>query len=182
MFWGQPEPGRSDQGSKLRILPGWVPALFLILAIALIPWIIYLAISLPTRTVADHYRLGWVGFDVVLVVFLSWTAWLALHGKRQMELPAVVTATLLVVDAWFDIATSHSGWPQVEAVLLALFVEIPTAALALYISRRVERVLEAALDHAVKDHEMLGHSAVSASSPTTPQITKRDGPGESKSA
>lgn len=120
--------------------PRWVPPLFLILAMGLLPWIVYIAISLPSRTVADHYRLAWVGFDVMLLLALSRTAWLAFKGSRQVELPATATATLLVVDAWFDITTAHPGWAQMEAIALALLVELPTAALAIYISTRVERI------------------------------------------
>ncbi len=136
-----------EDSVRLRIVragdflgPRWVPPLFLVLAIALVPWIVYIALSLPSRTVADHYRLAWVGFDILLLVTLSRTAWLAFKGSRQVELPATATATLLIVDAWFDITTSHPGWPQMEAIALALFVELPTAALALYISTRIERI------------------------------------------
>jgi hypothetical protein len=95
-----------------------------------------IALSLPSRTVADHYRLAWVGFDILLLLALSRTAWLAFKGSRQVELPATATATLLIVDA----TTAHTGWPQMEAIALAVFVELPTAALAIYISTRIERI------------------------------------------
>ncbi len=52
----------------------------------------------------------------------------------------MATAALLIVDAWFDVTTSQPGWPLAHAILLAVFVELPTAALAFYISRRVERL------------------------------------------
>lgn len=137
--------------------PRWSAPVFLVMAVALVPWIAYLAITLPSRTVSDHYRVAWVGFDVVLVIFMAATAWLALKGKRQVELPAIVTATLLVVDAWFDVITSHTGWGRMEAILLAVCVELPTAALAVYISRRVERAIEATLEHAAHDRAVFGH-------------------------
>lgn len=122
------------------LAPRWVAPLFLTMSILLVPWIVYLGISLPARSVANHYRTAWVGFDVLLLYAMSRTAWLALKEKPQMELPAIVTATLLIVDAWFDVTTAGKGWPQVEALVLALFVELPTAVLAIYISRRVQRL------------------------------------------
>ena len=135
--------------------PRWAGPLFLFLAVALVPWIIYLALTLPNRTIASHYRIAWVGFDVALVVALARTAWLALKGKRQMEIPAVVSATLLVVDAWFDIMTSRPGAAQMEALFLAVFVELPTAFLALYLSRRVEQVIDQTLARARGSRSML---------------------------
>jgi len=130
--------------------------LFLALSIALLPWIVYLASSLPTRTVANHYRTSWVGFDVFLVISMACTAWLAFKRKRQVELSAVITGTLLIVDAWFDVTTAHSGWPRLEAVLLAVFVELPTAALAFYISRRVERAAAFSILPSAPDSKRIG--------------------------
>ena len=37
-------------------------------ALCLIPWTVYLAVSLPRRTIDTHYRGAWVGFDLLLVV------------------------------------------------------------------------------------------------------------------
>jgi len=132
-----------------KLAPWWAGPLFLFLAIALVPWSVYLAATLPAHTVASHYRTAWVGFDILLAAALARTAWLALKGKREMEFPAVVTATLLLVDAWFDIMTSKSGASQMEAIFLAFAVELPTAFLALYLSRRVDRVVHGGLQHLV---------------------------------
>lgn len=57
-----------------------------------------------------------------------------------MELAAVATITLPIADAWFDITTARPGWPFVEALIRGVFVQLPTAALAFYISCRVERI------------------------------------------
>ena len=46
---------------------------------------------------------------------------------------------MLVCDAWFDIVTSTPG-ERLEAVLQAVFAEIPLAALCAYIVYDVERV------------------------------------------
>jgi hypothetical protein len=122
-----------------QLPPRWVAPLFLGMVIVLIPWIVYLAFTLPHRAIAHHYNLSWVGFDVLLLLAIASTGYLAFRRRREVELPAIATATLLVVDAWFDITTSSRGWPLIQAILLAVFIELPAAALAFYISRRVER-------------------------------------------
>ncbi len=123
-----------------NLAPHWIAPLFLAFSVILIPWIAVLSVTLPDRQLARHYNLSWAGFDVLLVLAMGRTAWLAFREKRQMELAAVATATLLIVDAWFDVTTAQPGWPLAQAILLAVFVELPTAALAFYISRRVERL------------------------------------------
>ena len=123
-----------------RLSPRWVAPLFGLGAIVLLPWIIYLGFELPENNLARHWDLAWVGFDCFLLLALARTAWLAWRGRRQVELPALVTATLLFVDAWFDITTSAAGWPLVRACLSAALLEIPMALLALWIARHVESV------------------------------------------
>ena len=125
--------------SDRALVPRWVAPLFLALTVVLLPWVVYLALSLPRTDVAHHYRVAWVGFDLLLVGAMARTAWLAMRGSRQLQVPAAVTATLLVVDSWFDITTSGSKTQQMEAILLALFVELPIAALAVYVARVAAR-------------------------------------------
>lgn len=45
-----------------------------------------------------------------------------------------MTATLLVLDAWFDCTTADPGWPFVVSLMLALAVELPLAALSVWIA------------------------------------------------
>jgi hypothetical protein len=141
----QPQEDDGVEGAILEIgdrllAPRWVAPLFLAFCIILLPWIVYLALSLPTRNVARHYNVSWIGFDVLLILAMARTAWLAFRQRRQVELSAVATATLLVVDAWFDVTTAHRGWPFIQALLQAIFIELPAAALAVYLARRVERI------------------------------------------
>lgn len=125
-------------GPVVSFMPGWVGPLYAALAVLLIPWIAYLRVTLPSHVINRHYNLSWVGFDILLLLALSRTAWLAFRRRRQVELPAVMTATLLIVDAWFDITTARPGWPFVEAILLAALVEFPLAALCVALTHRVE--------------------------------------------
>jgi hypothetical protein len=114
-------------------------------AVVLLPWIAYLAITLPRRDLDRHYRLAWVGFDCLLVFAIVRTAYMAFRIDPRVQFPATATATLLFVDAWFDITTSGSREAALEALLLALLVEIPAAIFSIHMARRVNRqVLELA--------------------------------------
>ncbi len=52
-----------------------------------------------------------------------------------------MTAAFLICDAWFDTLTSRGRSTVVIAVLEAVLVELPLAALCLWIARNVDRVL-----------------------------------------
>jgi hypothetical protein len=102
----------------------------------MVPWIVWLAVSLPTRTRAHHWNLAWVGLDVAEAVMLIATGWAAVRGSTWIEISGTATATLLVLDAWFDCTTASHGWAFVVSLVLALVVELPLAGLSLLIARR----------------------------------------------
>jgi len=108
-------------------------------AVLLIPWTVYLAVTLPRRDIDTHYRGAWVGFDILLVVAILLTAFYAFRMDDRVQLPATATATLLIVDAWFDIMTAGHRSSLYQAVLMALCIEIPAAIFSLYLARRVNR-------------------------------------------
>ncbi len=110
-------------------------------AVFLVPWIIFLAVTLPGRDIDRHYNLAWVGFDVLLVFAISRTAWYAFHIDPRVQIPAAASATLLIVDAWFDMTTSADRNQFLEAALMAVCIEIPAALFSLYLVRRVNRRL-----------------------------------------
>jgi hypothetical protein len=119
--------------------------LYLAAAVVLLPWIVYLALSLPRRSLDVHYRAAWVGFDLLLVVSLARTAYMAFRVDARVQLSATAAATLLIVDAWFDITTSHGHAAVAQAIVLAVVAELPVAVFCLYVARRVSRhVLELA--------------------------------------
>ncbi|WP_405591796.1 hypothetical protein [Streptomyces sp. NBC_01190] len=106
----------------------------------LIPWVGYLSASLPTRHVVDQWRPAWVGFDIALVAALGVTA-LCAWRRLQIFIPwAMVTATLLCCDAWFDIVLDWNSGELTGALLTAAFAELPLAFLLLYVSRRMTRL------------------------------------------
>jgi len=114
----------------------WV---YLIVAAGLIVWTVFLALSLPKENLEHHYRLTWTGFDLIEVLAICLTAYWAFRLDARVVYPATVVATLLVADAWFDITTSASAADAIQALILALVVELPAAAFSLYVAHRVGR-------------------------------------------
>jgi len=117
----------------------WVPRLLALVALALVPWTLWLTVSLPSRHLTEHYDVAWIGFDVVLAAALAATAWSALRESRWLVALAAATGTMLVCDAWFDIVTSTGGGERLEALAEAALAELPLAAICAYIVLEAER-------------------------------------------
>jgi len=96
---------------------------------ALIVWIVGLSLSLPAYHETGGWRLAWTGYDVVELIALGVTAYGALRDRWLLVPASVVTATLLLCDAWFDVTLAAGTSEFVISLLTALLVEIPTAAL-----------------------------------------------------
>jgi hypothetical protein len=124
--------------------PRWAGPLYLILAVLLIPWIVYLGVVLPDRTTSAHWDVAWVGFDAMEFVALALTGWFAYRRSTWVEVAATASFVLLVVDAWFDITTATGGWNLVQALILGGALELPLAALSLWVARHAEVVNAAA--------------------------------------
>jgi len=120
----------------------WAGPAFALFSLALLPWTAYLAYSLPSRQVSPHYAIAWAGFDVILLVVLAGTAYFALRRSRYLATAAASAATLLVVDAWFDITTSPPGGQLMEAIVLAVLVELPLASLCVWLSHHTQQLCE----------------------------------------
>ena len=129
--------------APVRPVPRWVAPTFAALAILLVPSSIYLATTLP-HVAAIHDRTAWVGFDVGLVIMLGLTAFLAWRGIARVALAATATATMLVVDAWFDVFTSRHGSELVQALLLSI-IELSLAAVCLWIALHAAAVVRSQL-------------------------------------
>ena len=120
-------------------MPSWTARLFLVAAVALIPWIVYLGLALPERATSSHWDAAWVGFDVMEFVALGLTGWLAHRRSTWVAMAATAAAVMLIVDAWFDVTTANAGWDLVQAIALAV-IELPLAAASLWIARHAELV------------------------------------------
>jgi hypothetical protein len=124
-------------------LPRRLAVLLFGLAVLLVPWILYLTFTLPSRHVTVHYDLAWVGFDIGLTVSFAATAWAVLRGSQWLVPFAAITGTMLCCDAWFDVTTSRPGGELLEAIAEAGIAELPLAALCGFIVYDAERFLAA---------------------------------------
>lgn len=118
-------------------LPRWTPRLFLLLVVLLLPWIVFLSVTLPGDQTVHDYDVCWVGFDVFLLVALAAVMWLAHKRSTWIEVAAAAAGTLLLVDAWFDITTS-GGAQRWDAIVSAAVIEIPVSALCWWVARNAE--------------------------------------------
>ncbi|CAM5722376.1 hypothetical protein AB0B37_42105 [Streptomyces olivaceoviridis] len=107
----------------------WAGWLLVACGLALLPWLYVLATGLPATATAAHWPVAWVGLDTLEALGLIATGLLAARGDRRHALAAAATATLLVVDAWFDTTTAAPGGDFATAVAMALGAELPLAAL-----------------------------------------------------
>jgi phosphoglycerol transferase MdoB-like AlkP superfamily enzyme len=101
--------------------------LYIVFALILLPWTLYLAQSLPTQQVAIHWDVSWVGLDIALLSAMITTGLFSYYQSRWIVISATMLGSLLLLDAWFDILGQRGGDDLHQAVLLALFVEIPLA-------------------------------------------------------
>jgi hypothetical protein len=116
--------------------------ILVISAVVLVPWIAYLAVTLPRVYVTHNWDEAWVGFDILLLLLIAATAVLGILRRQMVMLTGFATGVLLICDAWFDWMTSNRadvGW----ATLTALFVELPLAALLIIESCRLLRIVPA---------------------------------------
>lgn len=104
-------------------------------AIALLPWIWYLAATLPARHDADQWRVAWVGFDAGLVALFALGCWLSWRRHRVAVPVLAATATMLFCDAWFDILLDWTAPDRGLSVLTAVAAELPLAAVLLMRAR-----------------------------------------------
>jgi hypothetical protein len=110
----------------------WIPALLGLVALALVPWALWLTTALPSHEDAQHWDLAWGGLDLMLAAALLATAVSAWRRGPLVQASAAAAGTLLVVDAWFDLLTS-SGRDLTYAIVLASLCELPLAAVCLWI-------------------------------------------------
>jgi hypothetical protein len=135
-----PEPENAVLTDNSRIVR-WTGPLFGLFSLILLPWIAHIAVSLPARQLSPNFDIAWAGFDVLLFAGLASTAYFALRRSRYLSTAAAATATLLVVDAWFDCMTTP-GDARVESIILCFVIELPLAAVCLWLSYHTHQIAE----------------------------------------
>jgi hypothetical protein len=125
--------------------PRWVVPLFALAALFLVPWVLVLVHVLPSKHRAAHWDIAWAGFDLGLALLLLSVAVAAWRRSPWLEGAATAAATLLFVDAWFDVLTASSRTDLFVALGEAVFVELPLAVVCLLLARKAERSLRVLL-------------------------------------
>lgn len=146
---------------KLRptTLRHWVIGVFGLIGLGLFPWMIWLSSSLKPDHQTQHWDIAWSGFDIGLAFAFLLTALAAWRKSPWVGALAAATGTLLVTDAWFDIALESQANDIRNAVMLAAFAELPLAVLCFWIAYRTERFLALLVQQAL-------HLTAPAESPT----------------
>jgi hypothetical protein len=108
-------------------------------AIGLMPWMVFLAITLPSNYVAHNWPATWVGFDALLVAFMVMTAVLGFLRRQLLLVTAFTTGVLLTCDAWFDVMTAGPNDLWVSALTAALG-ELPLAVIMITGALRIVRL------------------------------------------
>jgi hypothetical protein len=122
-----------------------VPPFFALAALVLIAWTVVLVNQLPSEHQATHWDVAWGGFDIGLSLTLLAVAIAAWRRSPWFEGAATAAATLLVVDAWFDVLTASPGTDRLIAIVEAVVVELPLALVCLFLARKVEHRLSGLL-------------------------------------
>jgi hypothetical protein len=124
-------------------------AIFLIVIIVccvcLAAWTGLLATTLPRFYRAGGWRGAWVGFDIALLAAFAATGWAAWRRRQLLIICLIVLATLLCCDAWFDVVLDARTSGFYLSLASALVIELPLAALAIFLARRLLRMTNAVM-------------------------------------
>jgi hypothetical protein len=107
--------------------------------IALAGWIAILILTLPGHYTSADWQTVWVGLDVAELAGFAATGWAAWHQRQIVTFFMIITGTLLVCDAWFDVALSYGSSEFTTSIISALLVELPLAFLLFASARRLVR-------------------------------------------
>jgi hypothetical protein len=131
-------------GGGRWLVPPWTAPALLGCALVLLPWTALLFATLARHYAANHWALAWGGFDVGLGLALASTAVMVARRSPFAEVTAMITGTLLVCDAWFDVLTSRGASDIAQAAASALFIELPLAALCFWMAHNLAHAVEVA--------------------------------------
>ncbi|QIS22044.1 hypothetical protein [Nocardia terpenica] len=108
-------------------------------AVLLIPWCVVLYCTLPQTVRVGHWPLLWLGLDTAEAISAAVTLLLLLRRSPTAALSAAVGAGLLFADGVFDVGTSLSSGGFTASLLMAICLEFPLGAGALWYAARMLR-------------------------------------------
>ena len=103
-------------------------------------WIAILILHPARRYTSSDWQAAWVGLDISELAGFAATAWAAWHQRQVIIFFMIITGTLLVCDAWFDLALDYGSRGFTASLVSALVVELPLAAFLFNSARRLVRV------------------------------------------
>ena len=118
-------------------IPRWVTKTYLLLAVILLPWTVYLLATLPARHLSRHWDLSWGGLDIALIITFVATALLGWKRSKWIVFTATAAGTLMLTDAWFDVLSERPGAAFLRALVMAVCIEVPLALISFAIALRV---------------------------------------------
>ncbi|MCL7495429.1 hypothetical protein M8I34_29080 [Streptomyces sp. MCA2] len=118
-----PAPLSAARRRQGRILTG--------AGLALLPWLGYLAGTLPPAEAA-----AWVALDALEAAALLTAGTRLLRGDSRHRAPAAAAAVLLLADACLDLATAAPGTELATALAMAAGAELPLAGLSAWLASR----------------------------------------------
>jgi len=128
-----------QNGDIILRVPAWTARLYVVLAVVLLPWTVYLGITLPAHHLSAHWDVSWTGLDVGLLAALIATGLAAYFRSILVVIAAATTGSLLLVDAWFDVMSERRASDFHQALILAFVFELPLAALSYYLAAHALR-------------------------------------------
>jgi hypothetical protein len=102
-------------------------------------WIGILILTLPDRFTSSDWRAVWVGLDIAELIGLAAIGWAAWRQRQVLIFFMMMTGTLLLCDAWFDLALSYGSSGFTTSVVTAVLAELPLAFLLFVGARRLVR-------------------------------------------
>jgi hypothetical protein len=102
-------------------------------------WIGVLILTLPDRFTSSDWQAVWIGLDIAELIGLAAIGWAAWRQRQVLVFCMIMTGTLLLCDAWFDLALSYGSSDFTASVITALVAEFPLAFLLFVGARRLVR-------------------------------------------
>jgi hypothetical protein len=107
--------------------------------IVLAGWIAILILTLPGHYTSDDWRTVWVGLDLAELAGFAAIGWAAWHQRQIVTFFLIVTGTLLMCDAWFDVTLDYGSRGFTLSIVSAVLVELPLALLMFTSAGRLVR-------------------------------------------
>jgi hypothetical protein len=126
------------QRSGTHAAPRLASVAFMVGAVLLVPFTLRRIARTAPIQIGFHQRIAWSGLDVFELAGLLATGWCFRNRTPWLAMAGVVTGTLLVSDAIFNIVTA-SGTTLLAGVVMAVIAELPLSALSYALAVREVR-------------------------------------------